>query len=115
MVCIFAVCIYVYVNVSLTMPNVSRAAAAQVYTITELAAEFDITARAIRFYEDVGLLTPARAGRNQQQGRRQWERKFHAGNLTGASLSRWPVGPAPLMPFLQPGDIRPGRPRLDQG
>ncbi|TAH45064.1 MAG: MerR family DNA-binding transcriptional regulator [Betaproteobacteria bacterium] len=33
------------------------------YTITELAREFDITARAIRFYEDEGLLTPARAGR----------------------------------------------------
>lgn len=35
------------------------------YTITELAAEFDITPRAIRFYEDMGLLTPARAGRNR--------------------------------------------------
>ena len=35
------------------------------YTITELALEFDITPRAIRFYEDVGLLTPARAGRNR--------------------------------------------------
>lgn len=35
------------------------------YTITELAAEFDVTPRAIRFYEDVGLLTPARAGRNR--------------------------------------------------
>jgi DNA-binding transcriptional MerR regulator len=35
------------------------------HTITELAAEFDITARAIRFYEDVGLLTPARVGRNR--------------------------------------------------
>lgn len=35
----------------------------QTYTITELAREFDITARAIRFYEDRGLLTPARAGR----------------------------------------------------
>ena len=39
--------------------------AAQLYTITELALEFDITARAIRFYEDMGLLTPARAGRNR--------------------------------------------------
>lgn len=39
--------------------------AAATYTITELAQEFDITARAIRFYEDVGLLTPARAGRNR--------------------------------------------------
>ncbi|MCW5633179.1 MAG: MerR family DNA-binding transcriptional regulator [Rubrivivax sp.] len=35
------------------------------YTIAELASEFDITARAIRFYEDVGLLAPARAGRNR--------------------------------------------------
>ncbi len=38
---------------------------ARTYTITELATEFDITARAIRFYEDVGLLTPQRAGRNR--------------------------------------------------
>jgi DNA-binding transcriptional MerR regulator len=35
------------------------------YTITELAQEFDITPRAIRFYEDVGLLHPARKGRNR--------------------------------------------------
>lgn len=35
------------------------------FTIGELASEFDVTARAIRFYEDVGLLTPARAGRNR--------------------------------------------------
>ncbi|HAF56376.1 MAG TPA: MerR family transcriptional regulator, partial [Thauera sp.] len=32
----------------------------QTFTITELAREFDITPRAIRFYEDQGLLTPAR-------------------------------------------------------
>jgi DNA-binding transcriptional MerR regulator len=31
------------------------------YTITELAREFDITPRAIRFYEDQGLLR-VRAG-----------------------------------------------------
>ena len=37
----------------------------ELFTITELAAEFDITPRAIRFYEDVGLLEPARAGRNR--------------------------------------------------
>lgn len=35
------------------------------YTITELSQEFDITPRAIRFYEDTGLLTPARDGRNR--------------------------------------------------
>ncbi len=48
------------------MTGPTRAAAApRTYTITELAAEFDITARAIRFYEDVGLLAPQRAGRNR--------------------------------------------------
>ena len=40
------------------------------YTITELAHEFDITPRAIRFYEDVGLLAPARAGRNRVYSQR---------------------------------------------
>jgi DNA-binding transcriptional MerR regulator len=32
------------------------------YTITELAHEFDITPRAIRFYEDQGLISPRRDG-----------------------------------------------------
>ena len=39
--------------------------AATTFTIAELAEEFDVTPRAIRFYEDVGLLEPARAGRNR--------------------------------------------------
>ncbi len=34
----------------------------QTYSITELSREFDITPRAIRFYEDQGLLAPAREG-----------------------------------------------------
>jgi len=32
------------------------------YSIAELAREFDITPRAIRFYEDQGILAPARSG-----------------------------------------------------
>lgn len=32
------------------------------YTITDLAHEFKVTARAIRFYEDKGLLHPTRQG-----------------------------------------------------
>jgi DNA-binding transcriptional MerR regulator len=43
---------------------------ARMLTITELAAEFDITPRAIRFYEDVGLLAPERAGRNRVYSQR---------------------------------------------
>jgi DNA-binding transcriptional MerR regulator len=41
------------------------------YTITELAAEFDVTPRAIRFYEDMGLLEPGRAGRNRVYSQRE--------------------------------------------
>ena len=37
------------------------------YTITELANEFDITPRAIRFYEDHGLLAPVREGAGGQR------------------------------------------------
>ncbi|MGE4242166.1 MerR family transcriptional regulator [Ramlibacter sp.] len=37
-------------------------AAATTYTISDLAREFDLTTRAIRFYEDMGLLQPERSG-----------------------------------------------------
>ncbi|MES9870613.1 MAG: MerR family DNA-binding transcriptional regulator [Sedimenticola sp.] len=35
------------------------------YTISELAKEYDITPRAIRFYEDQELITPKRKGRSR--------------------------------------------------
>jgi len=38
------------------------ATAQTTYTISDLAREFDLTTRAIRFYEDMGLLQPARSG-----------------------------------------------------
>jgi DNA-binding transcriptional MerR regulator len=37
------------------------------FTISELAREFDLTTRAIRFYEDCGLLTPERGGAGGRQ------------------------------------------------
>lgn len=41
------------------MPTVARR---ETFTITELADEFALTTRAIRFYEDQGLLLPERRG-----------------------------------------------------
>lgn len=35
---------------------------AETWSIAELAAEYDVTLRTIRFYEDRGLLTPERRG-----------------------------------------------------
>jgi len=35
------------------------------YSITRLAEEFDLTTRAIRFYEDKGLLSPRRQGQTR--------------------------------------------------
>ena len=59
------------------------------FTIAELAAEFDVTPRAIRFYEDTGLLEPARAGRNRVYSQRDRTRLKLTlrGKRLGLSLS----------------------------
>ncbi len=38
---------------------------AQTWTISELAREYGVTSRTIRFYEDQGIVSPARVGRNR--------------------------------------------------
>lgn len=42
----------------------------EAFTITELAKEFGVTTRTIRFYEDQGLLNPSRDGRNRIYSKR---------------------------------------------
>jgi DNA-binding transcriptional MerR regulator len=42
----------------------------EAFTISDLAREFGVTTRTIRFYEDQGLLTPAREGRNRIYSKR---------------------------------------------
>jgi DNA-binding transcriptional MerR regulator len=41
------------------------------FTISQLAAEFALTTRAIRFYEDEGLLAPRRQGQSRIYGERE--------------------------------------------
>ncbi|AOB29536.1 MerR family transcriptional regulator [Bordetella sp. H567] len=48
------------------------------WTISELAREFDITPRTIRFYEDQGIVSPSRDGRN---------RVYHARDRTRLKLA----------------------------
>ena len=59
------------------------------YTISELAREFDITTRTIRFYEDEDLLQPGRNGRQRIYSRRDYVRLklILRGKRLGLSLS----------------------------
>ena len=43
----------------------------RLYTISMLAQEFALTTRAIRFYEDEGLIAPSRRGRVRMYGERE--------------------------------------------
>ncbi len=59
------------------------------FSISDLAKEFDITPRTIRFYEDRGLLSPAREGRTRVFTRRDRTRLKLAlrGRRLGFSLA----------------------------
>ncbi|MCB1904164.1 MAG: MerR family DNA-binding transcriptional regulator [Gammaproteobacteria bacterium] len=59
------------------------------YTISDLAREYDITPRTIRFYEDQGLLTPSREGRQRvfSEGDNVRLRLILRGKRLGFSLS----------------------------
>ena len=47
---------------------------AHTYTIGALAREFDVTPRAIRFYEDEGLIAPGRTAGRRVYGKRDYVR-----------------------------------------
>ena len=64
----------------------------RVYGVTELAAEFDLTPQALRFYEEKGLLAPQRAG-----GRRVFTYRDRARLKLILKFRRIPC-PLPLRP-----------------
>ncbi len=59
------------------------------FSISDLAREFALTTRAIRFYEDEGLIAPRRSGRSRIYGERQRVRikLILRGKRLGLSLS----------------------------
>lgn len=61
----------------------------QSYTITDLSEEFGVTARALRFYEDEGLIAPERHGLARIYSRRDRARLawILRGKRVGFSLS----------------------------
>lgn len=60
-----------------------------VFTISDLAREFNITPRTIRFWEDQGLIAPSREGRNRVYNKRDRTRLKLAlrGKRLGLSLA----------------------------
>lgn len=61
----------------------------RLYTVTELAKELGMTARAVRFYEDKGLIMPQRAGTTRVYSARDRARMILIlrGKRLGFSLS----------------------------
>lgn len=86
---------------------VATSAAAETYTITELAEEFEVTTRAIRFYEDKGLIQPRRNGLSRIYGRRDRTRLklILRGKRLGFSL-------ADIREMLDLHDVGDGREQL---
>ena len=69
------------------MPDLRRPE--RTYTIRQLCTEFKVTPRALRFYEDKGLLSPAREGLNRVYNYRDRARLtlILRGKRVGLSLS----------------------------
>ena len=80
------------------------------FSIGELASEFDVTPRAIRFYEDHGLLSPRRAGQRRiySPGDRTRLKLTLRGKRLGLTLSEI----RELIDMYEPG--RDERPQLSR-
>ncbi len=80
------------------------------FSIGELAAEFDVTPRAIRFYEDHGLLAPAREGQRRIYSPR--DRTRLKLTLRGKRLGLTLAEIRELIDLYEPG--RDERPQLER-
>ena len=58
----------------MAIAGAAEEASSPLLTVTELAEELGVTARAIRFYEDKGLISPQRAGATRVYSRRETAR-----------------------------------------
>ena len=77
----------------------------KLYSISDLSKEFDVTTRAIRFYEDAGLLSPSREGRNRMYSVRDRTRLklILRGKRLGFSLNE--IGEMFQLYDSEPGEV----------
>jgi DNA-binding transcriptional MerR regulator len=59
----------------------------RLYSVAELAREFSLTTQGLRFYEECGLISPARAGRTRVYGYRDRARLQLVQKLRGLGFS----------------------------
>ena len=88
----------------MTILKASEGASPRLLTVTELAEELGVTARAIRFYEDKGLISPQRAGATRVYSKREMARMqlILRGKRLGFSLRE-------IKQFLDLYDVDPSR------
>ena len=81
------------------------------WTISELAREFKVTPRALRFYEDRGLLSPRRDGLNRVYSLRDRGRLILIlrGKRVGLVLCGGNIDPLLLAAIIERGMVRAGR------
>ena len=77
----------------------------ELFSISDLSREFDVTTRTIRFYEDEGLLRPDRVGRQRvySHGDRVRLKLILRGKRLGFSLSE--IADIIQMYYLAPGEL----------
>lgn len=75
-------------NLSDLVPGFGAGSGRDVFTIRDLAKEFSVSARTLRFYEEKGLLDPTRRGEQRLYTRRDRARLAYviAGKAVGFSL-----------------------------
>ena len=79
----------------------------ELWTVSELAAEFDLTTQALRFYEEKGLLSPRRVGNT-----RVYEHRDRARLMLVRKFQRLGFTLEDIREYLSL--YRPGRPNVAQ-
>lgn len=78
----------------------------ELWTVSELAGEFDLTTQALRFYEEKGLLSPRRVGNARVYGRRDRARLTLVRKFQRLGFSLEDIREDPIALSLRPSERR---------
>ena len=78
----------------------------ELWTVSELAGEFDLTTQALRFYEEKGLLSPRRVGNTRVYDRRDRARLTLVRKFQRLGFSLEDIREYPVVLPLRPSERR---------